>query len=69
MFIYIYWIVCFVELRQAFDLFDTDKSGGISVCELKQVLAALGMNMSEQEVRQMFFAIDADSKKIKYILI
>ncbi|CAF2750824.1 unnamed protein product [Rotaria sp. Silwood2] len=48
------------ELRQAFDLFDTDSSGSISINELKQVLHALGVSLSEQEIRQMFSAIDAD---------
>lgn len=53
------------ELKQAFDLFDTDKSGGISVNELKQALGAMGVNMTEQEAREMFSAIDVDSKKKK----
>lgn len=52
----------FSELRQAFDLFDTDHSGGISAPELKQALQALGVQVSEQEARQMFSAIDIDSK-------
>jgi Ca2+-binding EF-hand superfamily protein len=59
------FINIFVELRQAFDLFDTDNSGGISVNELKQALCAMGVNVTEQEARQMFSAIDADSKKLK----
>jgi Ca2+-binding EF-hand superfamily protein len=52
----------YLELRQAFDLFDTDNSGGISVPELKQALAALGVTITDQEARQMFSAIDVDSK-------
>ncbi|CAF0865717.1 unnamed protein product [Adineta steineri] len=48
------------ELRQAFDLFDTDNSGGISVVELKQALGALGVKVTDQEARQMFSAIDID---------
>ncbi|UJR35638.1 hypothetical protein I4U23_028388 [Adineta vaga] len=48
------------ELRQAFDLFDTDHSGGISVMELKQALTALGVTVTDQEARQMFSAIDID---------
>ncbi len=59
------FINIFVELRQAFDLFDTDNSGGISVNELKQALCAMGVNVTEQEARQMFSAIDVDSKKLK----
>ncbi|CAM4773707.1 unnamed protein product [Rotaria magnacalcarata] len=48
------------ELQQAFALFDTDRSGSISVSELNQVLHALGVSISAQEVRQMFSAIDVD---------
>ncbi|CAF0977395.1 unnamed protein product [Adineta ricciae] len=48
------------ELRQAFDLFDSDCSGGISIIELKQALSALGVSINDQEARQMFLAIDAD---------
>ena len=51
-----------LELRQAFDLFDSDRSGGISIIELKQALSALGVSINDQEARQMFSAIDADSK-------
>jgi len=56
--------ICILELRQAFDLFDTDSSGGISINELKQALSALGVNVSDQEAKQMFSAIDIDSKNI-----
>ncbi len=50
------------ELRQAFDLFNTDRSGSISINELQQVLGAMGVNVTDQEVQQMFSAIDVDSK-------
>ena len=57
-----------LELRQAFDLFDTDHSGGISVMELKSALGALGVTVSDQEARQMFSAIDIDSKEKKFLI-
>ncbi len=53
----------YLELRQAFDLFDADSSGGISVNELKQALGAMGVNLTDQEARHMFSAIDVDSNK------
>lgn len=61
------WIISeiFLELRQAFDLFDADHSGGISVSELKQALSALGVPVTDQEARQMFSAIDADSNSLR----
>ncbi|CAF0976427.1 unnamed protein product [Adineta steineri] len=49
------------ELRQAFNLFDSDNSGGITIVELKQSLSALGVSITEQEARQMFSAIDVDN--------
>ncbi len=59
-----------LELRQAFDLFDTDSSGGISVNELKQALCAMGVNVTDQEACQIFSAIDVDSnlKKMSFII-
>ncbi len=65
MFINLYiYCFCFLysELRQAFDLFNTDRSGSISINELQQVLGAMGVNVTDQEVQQMFSAIDVDSK-------
>ena len=51
-----------LELRQAFDLFDTDRSGTISLSELKQALQALGVHVTDHEARKLFAAIDTDSK-------
>ncbi|CAF3951238.1 unnamed protein product [Rotaria magnacalcarata] len=48
------------ELRQAFDLFDADGSGDLSLIELKKALVALGVTVSDREARQMFAAIDLD---------
>ncbi|CAF0724390.1 unnamed protein product [Didymodactylos carnosus] len=48
------------ELRQAFNLFDTDGSGAISIKEFKQALWALDIQANDQEVQHMFKAIDAD---------
>lgn len=51
-----------VELQQAFDLFDSDGSGGISPSELRRALEALNIRVNDAELRQMFSAIDTDSK-------
>jgi Ca2+-binding EF-hand superfamily protein len=58
------FLVFSTELRHAFDLFDTDRSGGISVSELTQALSALGVKVSDQQARELFTAIDVDSKAI-----
>ena len=46
------------ELREAFELFDTDGSGTISSKELKTAMRALGFNPSDVEVQKMTADID-----------
>jgi len=41
------------ELREAFNLFDTDGSGTIDVRELKAAMRALGFTAKKAEIRQM----------------
>jgi len=42
------------------DLFDRDKSGGISYHELTSVMYALGQNMTHQEILDLFNEVDTD---------
>ena len=39
------------ELRQAFDLFDTDKDGTINLKELTNIMKSLGRDPSEEEIK------------------
>lgn len=48
------------ELRDAFDLFDRDKSGAICLLELKQVLLALNFNPTEHLLRKVMREMDTD---------
>ncbi|CCK71480.1 uncharacterized protein KNAG_0H00640 [Huiozyma naganishii CBS 8797] len=48
------------EFRDAFDLFDKDKSGSISASELTTVMKSLGLTPSEDEVRDLMNEIDQD---------
>jgi Ca2+-binding EF-hand superfamily protein len=48
------------EIREAFDLFDTDNSGTIDANELKVAMKALGFEANDQEVKQMIASIDTD---------
>jgi Ca2+-binding EF-hand superfamily protein len=48
------------ELRNAFDLFDRDKSGAISLSELKQVLIALNFNPTDSLLRKVMKQMDTD---------
>ena len=49
-----------VELTQAFKQFDIDGDGSITVDELRRVLAALRVDVSEEEVARMMRAADLD---------
>ena len=46
------------EVRQAFDLFDTDGQGVIDGNALKVVLRALGFEPRKEEVRKMIASVD-----------
>ena len=50
----------FLELRDAFNLFDRDKSGSISLSELKQVLIALNFNPTDNLLRKVMKEMDKD---------
>ncbi|KAF7193146.1 Calmodulin [Pseudocercospora fuligena] len=51
------------ELRQAFNVFDRDGSGTISVTELRDMLKALGDNLTDAEVDQIMKSADTDGDK------
>lgn len=48
------------EIREAFDLFDTDGSGSIDAKELKVAMRALGFEPSKEEIRKLISEIDKD---------
>ncbi|XP_074806923.1 uncharacterized protein LOC141986387 isoform X2 [Natator depressus] len=48
------------EIREAFDLFDTDGSGSIDVKELKVAMRALGFEPKKEEVKKMITDIDKE---------
>ncbi len=50
----------YLELRDAFNLFDRDKSGAISLLELKQVLVALNFNPTDSLLRKVMKQMDSD---------
>ena len=51
------------ELRQAFQLFDTDNSGFIDPTELKEALTSLGFDAKNASVFQMIADIDREGKR------
>merc|ERR1719431_1334173 len=48
------------EIREAFDLFDTDGSGTIDAKELKVAMRALGFEPKKEEIKKMISDIDKD---------
>lgn len=48
------------EIREAFDLFDTDGSGNIDARELKVAMRALGFEPSKEEIQKLIAQIDKD---------
>nr|AAZ15803.1 centrin 1 [Blastocladiella emersonii] len=48
------------EIREAFDLFDTDGSGSIDSKELKVAMRALGFEPKKEEIKKMINEIDRD---------
>ncbi|KAG1330716.1 Caltractin [Cocos nucifera] len=48
------------EIKEAFELFDTDRSGSIDAKELTVAMRALGFEMTEKQVNQMIANVDKD---------
>merc|ERR1719310_2551079 len=55
------------EIKQAFELFDTDGSGSIDTKELKVAMRALGFEPKQEEINKMIGDVDDDgSGTIEY---
>ena len=55
------------EIKEAFDLFDTDGSGKIDAKELKVAMKALGFETKKEEIRKIISDIDKEgSGQIDY---
>ena len=48
------------EIKEAFDLFDTDGSGSIDAKELKVAMRALGFEPKKEEIEKMIQDVDDD---------
>jgi len=56
------------EIKEAFDLFDTDKTGTIDYHELKVAMRALGFDVKKQEVLGLMREYDRDGAgQIEYL--
>ena len=47
-------------MKEAFKLFDRDKSETIDVTELRDAMKALGINLNRTELKQMMKTVDKD---------
>ena len=55
------------DVREAFDLFDTEGSGTIDIKELKVAIRALGFEPKKEEIKKMIAEIDKEgSGKLSY---
>merc|ERR1712216_459439 len=48
------------EIKEAFELFDTDGSGSIDANELKTAMRALGFQPKTEEIKRMLTDLDVD---------
>merc|ERR1712166_914926 len=48
------------ECREAFEMFDVDRSGSIDLRELKAAIKALGMDVNAEELKKMVGEVDKD---------
>jgi len=47
-------------MREAFDLFDRDHSGGISLAELQSVMFALGQQVTSVDLQTLMSEVDTN---------
>merc|ERR1712113_891416 len=52
------------EIKEAFDLFDTDGSGRIDAKELKVAMRALGFEPKKEDVKRMIAEVDKDGSGV-----
>ena len=52
------------EIKEAFDLFDTDGSGSIDAKELKVAMRALGFEPKKEEIKKMIADLDTEGKGV-----
>ena len=54
------WYAIKSELREAFNVFDTDGNGTISEDELRQVMHNLGEKLTDEDIKAMMREADTD---------
>jgi calmodulin len=54
------------EVKEAFQLFDTESNGGISISQIPTVLRSVGLTPTETEVRRMVLQVQNDTGIVKW---
>ena len=57
----LFLINIYVDLKDAFRLFDKNNDGHISLCELANVMRVLGNNPTDEDIQEIFNSMDEDS--------
>ena len=57
-----------LEYKEAFDIFDANKDGRISMAELKQMMIQLGQEPTDEEVTNIMTTADTNGKKTTYLV-
>ena len=52
------------EIKEAFDLFDTDGTGYIDAKELKVAMRALGFEPKKEEIKKMIADVDKEGRGV-----
>ncbi|KAJ3452584.1 calmodulin [Anaeramoeba flamelloides] len=52
------------ELKQAFDLIDTDGNGVLDEKEIKQLFKQFGQELTDEEYKQMMSEVDTDGNGV-----
>ena len=50
------------EIRETFDLFDSDRDGKVSTKEISVIMRSLGMLISDKELEELLARLDTDGR-------
>ena len=56
---YIWYVT---EIRETFDLFDSDRDGKVSTKEISVIMRSLGMLISDKELEELLARLDTDGR-------
>jgi Ca2+-binding EF-hand superfamily protein len=52
---------CKLEVQEAFDVFDKEKSGVITIPQFKRVINRIGEKLTDSEIDQQYFQFDMNN--------